>query len=319
VSNTMDDANHVADWTAETSESITARLNGANASQSQTRITLGVMVVVSLMMLITSYNAYFSYDYNWLVSEKNLPIDEKNPAGVLRVQALKDFAAARIVQVSLLGIRVSVDDAPVLGTSMLLVLSFWLLLVSRRENYTIGFLLRDTDSSRPGRAANVSENEAQTSITSYTDEQRWRIFHSILANSVLLTLNHSLSRFQSLHQRGFIVQSARTPFAEQLNRLSFTIVRSFFFAFPVVTSFAVFCVDRYSYFIPDPFEPHAALPDFHSAFFHQSLWVFVICWLPLALCCWRSRQYLVATEKILQEYAAALRRDLASVEPRRFP
>ncbi len=312
MSNTVDDLNHVADWTAETSESITARLNGANASQSQTRVTLGVMVVVSLMMLITSYNAYFSYDYHWLVSEKDLPIDETKAAGVLRVQALKDFAEARIVQVSFLGIRVSVDDAPVLGTAVLLVLSFWLLLVSRRENYTIGFLLRDTDSSRPQRSA--IPTEVQTSVTSYTDEQRWRIFHSILANSVLLTLNGSLARFQTLKQRGFFVRSERARPTELLNRLAFTVVRSFFFMFPVVTALAVFAVDRYSYFIPDPFEQQAAIPDFHAAFFWQSLWFFVICWVPLTLSCWRSRQYLVATEKILHQYAAALRKDLLSAE-----
>jgi len=301
----MDELDHIPDWAAETSQSITERLNGANASQSQTRLTLAVMAIVSVMMLITTYNAYFSYDYNWLLSEKDLKVDPTTAAGILREQAFKDFAAARIVQVSLLGIRVSVDDAPVVGTAILLLLSLWLLLVTRRENYTVGFLLRDTDSER-------DVPDVQTSVQSFTAEQRWRIFHSVLANSVLLTLNPSLARFRSLRQRGFTIAGRRMKVLNVLNRWAFIGVRAFFFMFPVITSLAVFLADRYSYFIPDPFEPHAATPDFHIAFYRRSMWVYFVCWVPLTMCCWRSRQYLVATEKILHEYAARLRRDLSA-------
>lgn len=310
----MDEFEHVADWTAETSQSITERLNGAHTAQSQTRLTLGVMAIVSVMMLITTYNAYFSYDYNWLVAEKDVKVEPTTVAGILREQAFKDFAAARIVQVPFLGIRVSVDDAPVVGTAILLILSLWLLLVSRRENYTIGFLLRDTDSAQDDRAAqrSASAGDAQTSVRSFTAEQRWRIFHSVLANSVLLTLNPGLARFRSLRQHGFTIAPRKLKLINTLNRWSFIGVRAFFFLFPVLTSVAVFVADRYSYFIPDPFEPHAAMPDFHLAFYRRSMWVYIVCWIPLTLCCWRSRQYLVATERILHEYAGRLRRDLTS-------
>ena len=138
------------DWVVETPESIAARLEGAKASQSQIRLTIGVMAVISMMMLIASYNAYLSYDYGWTldVVDRQLPT-EKTVASVLTEQALKDWASSRIVQISLLGIRVSVDDAAVLGTLVLLVLSLWLLLLARRENHTIGFLLRDTDTPHP--------------------------------------------------------------------------------------------------------------------------------------------------------------------------
>ena len=55
------------DWVTETPESISARLEGAKASQAQIRFTMGVMAIISMMMLIASYNAYLSYDYNWIV------------------------------------------------------------------------------------------------------------------------------------------------------------------------------------------------------------------------------------------------------------
>ncbi len=57
----------VVDWVAETPESIAARLEGAKASQAQIRFTMGIMAVISMMMLIASYNAYLSYDYNWII------------------------------------------------------------------------------------------------------------------------------------------------------------------------------------------------------------------------------------------------------------
>ena len=47
-------AGHLDDWIAETAESITARLEGAKEAQRQTRFTLGMMSVISMMMLILS-------------------------------------------------------------------------------------------------------------------------------------------------------------------------------------------------------------------------------------------------------------------------
>ena len=54
------------DWIAETPESIAARLRGAQEAQGQTRFTLGLMTLVSMMMLILSYNAYLSFDSRWI-------------------------------------------------------------------------------------------------------------------------------------------------------------------------------------------------------------------------------------------------------------
>jgi len=157
------------DWVTETPESISARLEGAKASQAQIRFTMGVMAIISMMMLIASYNAYLSYDYNWILgsNERQLAAEQlqaegvsrpeannrklasANVAQVLDEEALKHWAESRIVQISLLGIRVSIDDVAVLGSACLSVLSLWLVLVARRENHTIGLLLRDTDTPRP--------------------------------------------------------------------------------------------------------------------------------------------------------------------------
>ena len=228
-----ENTDRLADWFAETPESITARLEGAKASQGQIRWALGTMAVISMMMLIAAYNAYLSYDYGWILKvtdrhlaeakarehrineaakegpERKLAVEkeeldrqlavEKGVSGVLTEQALRDWAASRIIHISILGIRVSVDDAAVLGTAVLFVLSLWLLLVARRENRTIGSLLQNTNENPP------DEDQAPTATRStaghrkmFPIEERWRIFHTIISNSLFLTLDPSLSSVHSL-------------------------------------------------------------------------------------------------------------------------
>ena len=55
------------DWIAETPESIAARLDGAREAQKQTRFTLVMMAIISMVMLILSYNAYLSFDSDWIL------------------------------------------------------------------------------------------------------------------------------------------------------------------------------------------------------------------------------------------------------------
>ena len=158
------------DWVAETPESIAARLEATREAQRQTRFTLVLLAVISMMMVISAYNAYLSYDSEWILERATDPLTNGKitPAGsadtvpdVLTIQALQDWAESRNATIDLLGIRVSVDDAPVLGTVSLFVVSLWLLLVTRRENHTIGSLLHDTDT--PGdddESVRVSEPPA---------------------------------------------------------------------------------------------------------------------------------------------------------------
>ena len=288
------------DWVAETPESISARLEGAKAIQAQARFTLGTMTVVAMMMMIVSYNAYLSFDSDWALAAANrqrlaAPQEGTAVAEVLSNEALKDWVASQSVTIALLGIRVSVDDAPVLGSAALFVLSLWLLLLMRRENHTIGFLLRDTDS--PGDA-------------NLTNGQRWLIFHTIISNSLFVTFDGSLSRIQSLDGPSPLTAAANGGLKGRLSRLGFQFVRMFFFLFPVFACAIVFGLDRWSYFRPDPFAPDTAVLGTEGRFFWQSMLVFFACWIPLAVCCGRSSQYSRATETVLREYGGKLRTHL---------
>jgi hypothetical protein len=312
----LQDRARIEDWAAETPESVSARLEGAKAIQTQTRLTLGTMTVIAMMMLIVSYNAYLSFDSEWAFAEAghrreatttNGTHEDTKVPDILLDAALKDWVASQSVTIALLGIRVSVDDAPVLGTAALLVVSFWLVLLARRENHTIGFLLRDTDTQPSDRHRAESEGTQQSSR--YGSGQRWLIYHTIISNSLFVTFDGSTTRIQSLDGPTPLTGRSATRWNARLSTAAFQLVRIFFFLFPVFASAIVFGLDRWSYFRPDPFAPGQAMGT-GSPFFWESMIVFFVCWIPLAVCCGRSSQYSMATESVLHEYGRRLRGDL---------
>jgi hypothetical protein len=308
-------ARQLEDWIAETRESIVARLDGAREAQRQTRFTLGMLALISMMMVILSYNAYLSYDLGWLAarSKKGIaPIDSAfTVEDILTHQALQDWAASRNATIELLGIRVSVDDMPVLGTISLFVVSLWLLLVTRRENHTVGSLLRDTDTPLAGEESVLGSGGLRLSEeqSSYSSGQRWLIFHTIVANSVFVTFDRSLSRIDSLRGPNQLLARDATGMKGALNRHALSFARYCFFWFPVAASALVFGLDRYSFFQPDPFTPGDP-PGTGAPFFLASTVVFIACWIPLCFCCHRSAQYSRATENVVREYGERLQSDL---------
>src|SRR5688572_15377247 len=72
-------ARHLDDWIAETPESIAARLEAAREAQRQTRFTLGLLAVISMMMLILAYNAYLSFDSRCIL-DPSRHVDESRMA-----------------------------------------------------------------------------------------------------------------------------------------------------------------------------------------------------------------------------------------------
>jgi hypothetical protein len=309
------------DWVAESPESISARLSSANASQAQTRATLGWMAIISAMMLIASYNAYLSYDYHYFLkvaeelkdgeADKRSEVPERpglSIPNILLEQAAKDWATSRTIHIGLIGLRVSVDDAAVLGTAVLALQSFWLVLLTRRENHTIGSLLRDTDASAQDLSRDRVIDDADAQRKEIND-RRWLIFHAVSANAVFETPNGSLMSVYSLRGANPL-HAPDTSFRGRVSKHGFRVLRSFFFVFPVFTSLMVFAMDRASYFMRDPFDRDTAGMGFNDPFFWPSLAAFVVLFIPLALCCRKASRFSRATEAVLREYGAKLMADL---------
>jgi hypothetical protein len=281
------------DWNSETRESINARLNGAKQIQDQVRFTLVVMAIISMMILIASYNAYLSFDHNWVLDAGMREFSStKTASDILTEQALRSWADSRNVLISLVGIRVNVDDAPVLGTLSLFVMALWLMLLTRRGNRTIGFLLRDTDSL-------PNDHDSPTNRAHRKDQ--WLIFHTIISDSLFLNFDRPLARIHSLRGRN----PTRPLEGTRIKRIECWLSQflgGFFFFFPSVACLAMFILDRLSYFQPSPFRPGAAVPGMEGEFFWPSLVVFLVCWIPLLACSWKARLDLTATETLLQKY-----------------
>lgn len=262
------------------------------------------MAFVSMMMLIAFYNTYLSYDYYQL---RQFRERHDTRAEMLATESGKNWTSSRIVSVPLLGIRVSVDDAAVLGTIVMFVLSMWLLLVTRRENLTIGSLLRDTCTTNA--LPNERQDPAARRDRASANERGWLIFHAIAANSLFVTLDPSLSIISSIDTGP---QHRPARLAARLSTKGFQFIRWFFFLFPVVTVALAVALDIRSYFVPDPLATTAVLtraaayPELRHAFW-QAVAVYLCCGLPLILCCVRASHYSQATGKILQEYGDRIR------------
>jgi hypothetical protein len=300
----------VRDWIAETKDSIKARLDGAKAAQSQARVAIVALSVISLMMLTTSYNAYLSYDSEWVRKEALAAHDHPLPAEIqhtfdlLRDEEIKGWASGQQVQISLLGVHVSVDDAPVVGTFALAVVALWLLLLMRRENFTIGFLLRDTDSLTVSKYGPVSSPADHRSL-------QWLIFHTIASNSTFVAFDDTMKRVDDLNgeSQPFVVES-RPGLGGRVHHLAFGFARRFFFLFPVVASLIVECLDIWGYFRPDPFEG-MQMAGWNQQFLYESALTFLVCWIPLVYCLLKSIRYSMATERVLHQYGDKLRVGLA--------
>ena len=150
----------------------------------------------------------------------------------------------------------------------------------------------------------------------YSNGQRWLIFHSIFANNLFVTFDR-WSRIDSLRNPNALVHDDPTGIKRRLDRLSMSFARNFFFWFPVMASSLVFALDRMSYFLEDPFAPELRPPGWEAPWFFASALVFVVCWVPLVICCRGAARYSRATGNVLREYGERLRADLLRRDSRR--
>jgi hypothetical protein len=305
-------------WRAETINSVKARLDASKASQSRSRLTLGIMGVISMMMIIACYNAYFSFDYKWALDEAKKKADDQSRRQVLVEQDLRSWADSRRVSVALLGIKVSVDDAPILGTVTLSILSVWLMFSIRREHRTIGSLLFDTDSDPPTSTSEQPDPQSRAagaieSRRRQAQKIRWLIYHTIDANSLLTNVDHSFASIKSLQRSNPTNRSIAGKIAAGIDWCIFQEVNAFFFLFPVFSSIFMFIGDCRSYYSPSPYQLNDGIPTM-NANDGTSKVVFTLFFLPLSVCCLRALLYSRNTEQILREYWQKIAAEMALMQ-----
>jgi hypothetical protein len=188
-------------------KTIELRIEAAQEAQRRSRIAFSAATIVSLAMIIAGWNAYFSWNRDIAFAYAQLPptgegrVDktgfriEQTGAHVLQREVISEWVKSRMVTVGLLGIRVGIDDAPQLGALALLVINIWFFYTVRGENYTIGYLLRDTVNESP--------------------ETRWMVFHGIISYSVFTLINNSdkpVDRLKGPRPLGHRVEFARAAY-----------------------------------------------------------------------------------------------------------
>jgi hypothetical protein len=256
----------------ESVESITIRLDGAMAAQKRIRLVLIVMGVTCAALIIASYNAYLSFDREFTLREvASRPCDlEKREADgtgfvkiparefkkekgsdILTEQAIKNWSDSQNISSSLLGIKVSIDDAPVLGSATLFVISIWFLLSVRLGYYTIFFLLKDTQQLDPTRPDPIQLR------------MQWRVYQGIISSTVFsrywkrfLPVWDGLNATTGLEQqiKEIKEKSNEDDFSAKIQSMFLNSIVGFIYWLPVITMAFIIVLDLISYYQRSPFD-----------------------------------------------------------------
>ena len=119
---------------------LTARLHAITDAQRRARLALLLSSLACGAILAAEWNSYLSWDRQWTTLSR--APQHWAQQQVLEEQ-IKAWLETNTVSISLVGLRLSVSDAAVLGSVVLLVFSYYLCMSLRRENHEVGSLLRD--------------------------------------------------------------------------------------------------------------------------------------------------------------------------------
>jgi len=143
-----------------------ARLHAIADAQRRARLALLLSSLACGAILAAEWNSYLSWDRQWTEVAKA-------PAHWAQQQVLaeqvRSWLETNTVSISLIGLRLSVSDAAVLGSVALLVFSYYLTMSLRRENHEVGSLLRDMGSLEAPERAKLLILIRSTSVLSDAD------------------------------------------------------------------------------------------------------------------------------------------------------
>jgi hypothetical protein len=117
---------------------LNARLQGINDAQKRAGVAFLALILASGAIIASLWNIYLSWDRQWA----ELPTKPATWAQEqLMAEQIRSWMQTNTVDVSLLGIRLSVSDVAVVGSIVLLMLSFYYCMCMRGVNHGVGSLL----------------------------------------------------------------------------------------------------------------------------------------------------------------------------------
>ena len=189
-----------------------------------------------------------------------------------------------MINVSLLGIKVGVDDAPTVGAFAMLVALVWFYVNVRRENEVIGLLLYESRTS-PIRT-------------------QLRVFHGIISYAVFTNVQQYKGPFKNID---------RLP--KRGKKWISAIIMWILFYLPPVAVLLLTVLDVASFFSDSPFRPneltiHEIMTEREE--YAKIYWIYgcygfsFILAILILLLCGRIHRYARATEKALRKYLKAI-------------
>lgn len=142
-------------------EELEKRIEAIHDAVKRARSALLLCILASGAMFLCLWNTYASWDRDFAfldnvdhqgVDEKLSFSDQTHKAWENHVHALPphlhehqlhSWVDTQVVSVALLGIKISVSDFAIIGSTALAICSLYLLLCVRRENHEVGYLFRE--------------------------------------------------------------------------------------------------------------------------------------------------------------------------------
>lgn len=124
---------------------IQVRIEAVHDASKRARLAFVVSIIASLAILITVWNAYYSY-HRFLPFLNTFARSEVT--NQTQKEALAEWVRSQTISVELLGIRIGIFDAALIGSLALFIITVWFYFSLRRVNRAIGFLLIDTKNER---------------------------------------------------------------------------------------------------------------------------------------------------------------------------
>lgn len=120
-------------------------IEAARDSERITRLAFTVITIVSLAIILVTWNAYYSW-YTDFSLEDFLMKNEVTK--VVHKEVLEQWIESTTISFPFLGIKVGVFDGAVVGSFILFVLTLWFFLCVRRQRQVISNFLKNTITSK---------------------------------------------------------------------------------------------------------------------------------------------------------------------------
>ncbi len=257
------------------------RLDASRTAQERSRLAFFATTIIALAMVTGAWNASLSFYRDVAFDFSNLAGDNLQGTETLQKELLTAWVHSRMINVSLLGITVGVDDASTVGAVALIVALVWFYFVIRRENHTIGRLLLDYHASAPA--------------------VRWLIFHGINSHTVFSNVGQSDEPITSVSQR---------PVDKEVWLLRF--LSHWLYYLPFAGLSFLIALEIFSLFRVSPFRPPPEKWVITILLEKHQCWeiITIVFWrllsvvlaIPVFYLCRRISKFDCATENVLREF-----------------